>query len=50
MTAAWLRARGEQVEVLPAIDWHGVEFREAMAWDVDPGTGEARAGMAQIPD
>ncbi|MDO5288532.1 MAG: recombination protein NinB [Pseudomonadota bacterium] len=71
MTAAWLRARGEQVEVLPAIDghgvdivfertsrlsraecgelmefisaWgaeHGVEFREAMAWDVDPETGE----------
>ena len=71
MTAAWLRARGEQLEVLPAIDgygvdivfertsrlsraecgelmefisaWgaeHGVEFREALAWDVDLETGE----------
>ena len=71
MTAAWLRARGEQLEVLPAIDghgvdivfertsrlsraecgelmefisaWgaeHGVEFCDAMAWDVDPDTGE----------
>ena len=70
MTAAWLRARGEQVEVLPAIDghgvdivfertsrlsrdecgelmefiaaWgaeHGVEFREALAWEIDPETG-----------
>ena len=26
MTAAWLRARGEQVEVLPALDGHGVDI------------------------
>ena len=26
MTAAWLRARGEQLEVLPAIDGHGVDI------------------------
>lgn len=26
MTAAWLRARGEPVEVLPAIDGHGVDI------------------------
>jgi predicted phage tail protein len=25
MTAAWLRARGESVEVLPAIDGHGID-------------------------
>src|SRR5574341_658834 len=25
LTAAWLRARGESVEVLPAIDGHGVD-------------------------
>lgn len=25
MTAAWLRARGESVEILPAIDGHGVD-------------------------
>jgi hypothetical protein len=25
MTAAWLRARGEQVEFLPALDGHGVD-------------------------
>ena len=25
MTAAWLRARGESVEVLPALDGHGVD-------------------------
>lgn len=26
MTAAWLRARGEQLEVLPALDGHGVDI------------------------
>jgi hypothetical protein len=25
MTAAWLRARGESIEVLPAIDGHGID-------------------------
>ncbi len=25
LTAAWLRARGEQVELLPALDGHGVD-------------------------
>ena len=25
MTAAWLRARGESVEILPAIDGHGID-------------------------
>jgi hypothetical protein len=25
MTAAWLRARGESIEILPAIDGHGVD-------------------------
>lgn len=25
MTAAWLRARGESVEILPALDGHGVD-------------------------
>lgn len=25
MTAAWLRARGDQVEFLPALDGHGVD-------------------------
>ncbi len=25
MTAAWLRARGESVEVLPALDGHGID-------------------------
>jgi NinB protein len=26
MTAAWLRARGESIEVLPALDGHGVDI------------------------
>lgn len=26
LTAAWLRARGEHIEVLPALDGHGVEI------------------------
>lgn len=26
LTAAWLRARGDSVEVLPAVDGHGVDF------------------------
>lgn len=26
LTAAWLRARGDQVELLPAIDGHGVDI------------------------
>ena len=25
LTAAWLRARGEQIEILPALDGHGVD-------------------------
>ena len=25
MTAAWLRARGESIEILPALDGHGVD-------------------------
>lgn len=25
LTAAWLRARGEQIELLPALDGHGVD-------------------------
>lgn len=25
ITAAWLRARGEQIELLPALDGHGVD-------------------------
>ena len=26
LTAAWLRARGEQIQMLPAIDGHGVDI------------------------
>ena len=26
LTAAWLRARGEQIEMLPAVDGHGVDI------------------------
>lgn len=26
MTAAWLRAEGEGIELLPAVDGHGVDF------------------------
>lgn len=35
LTAAWLRARGEQVEILPALDGHGVDvvFRRTSELD-----------------
>ena len=36
LTAAWLRARGEPIEMLPALDGHGVDivFRHTSQLDV----------------
>ncbi len=44
LTAAWLRARGESVEVLPAVDGHGVDvvFRRT--------SGLSKAECAELID
>ncbi len=34
LVAAWLRARGEQIEVLPALDGHGVDLVYAPTSDL----------------
>lgn len=43
-TAAWLRARGESIEVLPALDGHGVDLVYA------PTSQLSKAEMAELID
>ncbi len=44
LTAAWLRARGESIEVLPALDGHGVDLVYA------PTSSLSKSEMAELID